>query len=285
MSAIEAVLATHRDRLLESPDDDAAPERRAAVESLLLALREHDDANALDPLRATGELGEWRAFLGPYVLGYTAWTERRTRERLLQEARLGTGLGARLAAEPYGAYARVADGLALLGGSRCRSAVMVGCGPLPDTLVHLHEHTSAARIVGVDNDREAVALARELVEAAGMGDRVSIEHGDAAARDYGDADLIVVSVFATPRRAVLGRIAASGQAGASVLLREPFGAAALLFEPVLPHLPAGLSVAATAPRRSGPFMLDYHALTLSPAGAATASRNDRSMKSDGSAST
>jgi hypothetical protein len=272
------VLAAHRRRLLAGSDVDA-------VEALLASLRAWRDSEALEQLAAGGELAGWRAFLAPYVLRYTAWTERRTRERLLREGSGGAGLGARLAAERYGAYARVADGLRLLDTSRCRSAVMVGCGPLPDTLVHLYEHTPAARLIGLDHDREAVTLASEFVAATGLNDRVSIEHGDALAHDYGAADLVVVSVFATPRRAVVGRIAATGRSGAAVLLREPFRTGALLFEPVLPDLPAGLRLTATAPRRDGPFMLDYHALTLSPSGAATASRNDRSMNSDGSPST
>ncbi len=138
---------------------------------------------------------------------------------------------------------------------------MVGCGPLPDSLLCLYERTDIATLVGFERDPAAALMARELLEALGL-DRIRSVEGDGLEVDYGDFDAICPSVFAVPRRAIAERIAETAREDAVVILRDPFFTGTLLFEPLADSLPAPLEIRSETASAPGPFMLRRYVVGL-----------------------
>jgi hypothetical protein len=258
------------DALAERARSERAGARAGAVRELLELIRSSDGEAEL-PRLGLPAVERHRATFAPAVLEFVAAQERREIGRI-RPVSLGTGetLASRLGANRWGAYRGMSRALGLVEVKAGARVAMVGCGPLPDTLFCLWDRTPAAELVGFDRDREAVATASALVAMLAL-DRISCVVADAAALDYSGFDLVCCSVFAEPRAAVLERIAATADPGASVLVREPVGAAVLAFAPVLEPPPRGLEVRARIEPYGGPFNLAYVAL------AATESRNERSM--------
>jgi hypothetical protein len=136
---------------------------------------------------------------------------------------------------------------------------MVGCGPLPDSLLCLHDRTEVEALVGVDRDAGAVRMAQDLVDAFGLA-RIRIMQGDAMDLDYEGFDVICCSVFATPRLGIIQRVAATAGQECSIILRDPFFTGTLLFESVVRSLPPGLEVRAASQSTRSRFMLRYFVL-------------------------
>lgn len=214
-------------------------------------IRTYQDAEAYAALERTGEVAELRRFFGPRVTSFTASIERRKREEVLAHPRQ---LETLLATNPWGAYAGLVQAVPSLGLTSSRRLAMIGCGPLPDSLVCLHRHTEVERLIGFDRDPGSSVLAQELIDGLGL-DRIRITSGDGEELDYRDFDVVCPTVFAVPRRAVVERIARTARPGATVIVRDPFFTGTLLFERVLDALPAQLERCAEAPSRAGRFML------------------------------
>lgn len=117
-------------------------------------------------------------------------------------------------------YARVRDLFEHVDFSGCRALVMVGCGPLPVTLLHIVQRTHVPRLIGLDVDPEAVTSARDVCRGLGL-DRVEIRECDGCAFDYCNADVVYIANLVRPKRAVLCRVAETIRLGARVVVREP----------------------------------------------------------------
>jgi hypothetical protein len=226
-------------------------------------VRTYDDREAYAACEDAGIADEYRGFFGPRVLEFTWLTERRAYDELMSRPPTEAAeLRSLLEANPWGAYAGARKALDLAGLASVVRVVMVGCGPLPDTLLYLHDHTAAAALVGIEPDPDARRMARWLVERLRRS-RIEILASDGREVDYGGFDLICCSVFATPRRPILNRIASTADPGTVVLLRDPSFTGTLLFESVLDQLPPGFEVRArSGSRPRGRFMLSYYALVL-----------------------
>jgi hypothetical protein len=222
------------------------------AEELFEFVRTYGDRGAYRELERTGAVGDYRATFAPRVFEFVGETERRATEDLLAGPVSLEGRLQRLRSNPWGAYAGMEQALSGADLSRCRSAAMVGCGPLPDSLVYLHERTSIPTVVGYDRDPAALRAARTLAARLGL-ERVEFADADGRELDYGRFELICPSVFARPRLAIFERIAETATPEAIVLLREPVFTGTLLFEPVLASLPARFEVRAKP--RSGPGRL------------------------------
>lgn len=250
------------ERSTAEPGDDTF---LATMDEFLGFVRASDDAMAWAEIERMGEVAANRPFFAPRVLRFTWAMESRTHASLMKEfssQKSPTPPGPLLRAQPWGAYARMGETLDLCDFSGCRRAIMVGCGPVPDSLFCLHDQTAIPELVGLDHDSAALRMARELVCACGFQDRIRIVGGDARAFDYAGFDLICCSVFAAPRGAVVERIAATAGPGALVILREPSGPGTLLFESVLGALPARFEPLAASAAPRGRFMLSYRVFRL-----------------------
>jgi SAM-dependent methyltransferase len=171
-------------------------------------------------------------------------------------------LGPLLGTHAWGAWAGMAQSLALVDVAACRRFLMVGCGPLPDSLLYLHEETAVESLVGIDRDPQALRRARELSAAFGL-ERIEIRDADARDFDYAGFDLICCSAFLTPRREVLARVAATARPDCAILLRDPVLTGKLFFESVLPDPRFEVCAESSAPPRR--FMLKYYSLRRRPA--------------------
>jgi hypothetical protein len=256
VTRLRARLDWHREQVAGSLADPQS----GAIEALLEFVRSYDDEEAYAALERAGDVAAHRAFLSLRVLAFTAATERRKGAELLSAAPAGTPpIESTLHSNPWGAYAGMAATLDSVDLSGCRSFVVVGCGPLPDSLLCLHERTEIDELVGIDRDTAALRTAGELVRTIGL-ERVRLAWGDGLELDYGAFDAICPSVFAAPRRGLLERIAATARDDAVIILRDPFFTGTLLFEPAIDALPARLEVRFRTASLPGPFMLRRYVL-------------------------
>jgi hypothetical protein len=203
------------------------------------------------------------------MLRFTWEMEERTYAQLMASAQSAVDLstrttpapklGERLGDNTWGAYARMGKTLELFDCSKCRRFLMVGCGPVPDSLFYLHDWTAVPALIGVDNDTAALVKARQLV-AAFVLDRIHIEDGDACDLDYAGYDVVCCSAFLTPRAPIMQRIANTASAGTLVIVRDPVLTGTLLFESVVALLPARFEVRARSADVRTRFMLAYYVL-------------------------
>ena len=234
----------------------------AAVAELFEFLGGCDDAEAVDELDRAGALAALRSRFGPAVLGFMAAAELASHERLVGAARRGE-LDRELRANPWGAYAPLADLLGELEPELglVERAAVIGAGPLPDSLLCLRDLYPSALLTGFDSDREAIAHGGRLLDQLGI-DGIELRQAPGAEIDYAGFDLLCLSVFATPRAAILERIGATADPGARLILREPRGAATLVFEPGPERLPSRLTALAEPGRPGGRLMLRRRLLAV-----------------------
>ena len=106
---------------------------------------------------------------------------------------------------------------------RSETIMHIGCGSLPFTAV-LAARLSGARVIAVDRDHAAVCNARRVVRRLGLtghgGGNITIIHAEAGSDDLPRADVVLVALQATGKRAILDNIART--TGASrVVFRLP----------------------------------------------------------------
>ena len=269
---LRQVLNGFRSHLIasETSSDPAAFDQ--AMEEFLLFVRTDFDRVAYARLEAADEITGFRLFFAPRILRFTWAAEQATYDDMM--ARCPTGYGGRarpLMGEPtWGAYDRMKTALGSLDCPSSRSAVMAGCGPLPDTLLCLHDETDIPRLVGIDRDETAVQRARALVDQLGCR-RIEIIHADAVDFNYSDFDIICPSAFIAPRHNIMKQIAGTANSASRILLREPVYTGTLLFEPLDLSVLANFDLRREIDLPPGRFQLSYRVMTLR-----AASRNERS---------
>lgn len=126
-------------------------------------------------------------------------------------------------------YQRVSDMFSRVDLSVCRRFVMVGCGPLPGTLLHVLDSTNVPHIVGLDTDKAAVAMANRLIERFGL-TRVQVVHGDGRIYDYKNADMVYIANLVRGKSEVLRRVADTAGENIDVVLRDPYFVGSILTE-------------------------------------------------------
>ena len=127
------------------------------------------------------------------------------------------------------AYLRIKDALEFVDFSVCETFIMVGCGPLPATLFCIHENTNVQKIIGVDNNREAVDTAVELLERHKI-PRIQIKHATGINFNYQEADIIYVANLVSPKKKILNQIIETAKNDVQLILRDPCGMGILLSE-------------------------------------------------------
>ncbi|MCW5716110.1 MAG: hypothetical protein KIT43_16475 [Bauldia sp.] len=125
--------------------------------------------------------------------------------------------------------------------SRVARVVMVGCGPLPATLLWLVDRYPDLHCVGLDTNAGALETAERLVRMLGAS-RLRLACIDGVDYDYATADLVYVANQTAPKRDVLERIAATIRRPATVIARDPYGNGWLLAEQVDGQLPRGYAL-------------------------------------------
>jgi SAM-dependent methyltransferase len=179
--------------------------------------------------------------------------------RLLREEQTGRNVTFRDVASPaaIGAYERVSTMFDRLDFRRVSRIVMVGCGMLPVTLLHIHDRTDVREIVGLDIVPDSVETARELADRLGYS-RVKIELCDGRAYDFSRAQVIFVANMVSPKAAVLSRIADAAAEGVQVVVREPYSLGRLLTESVEDSLDSRLEITGKGHGWRGNLSLDLY---------------------------
>ncbi len=162
---------------------------------------------------------------------YIRQREQEEAVRLMGHNPQGPAGSSGLMLEDFGSriYERVHDLFDQLDFSSCHRFVMVGCGPLPGTLLHVMDSTGVARIIGLDTDKVAVSTVNRLAERFGL-DRLSAVDCDGSSYDYKDADIVYVANLVHGKMKVLCRIADTVKDGTDVVLRDPSSIGTILTE-------------------------------------------------------
>lgn len=237
-------------------EDEA--ENTMVVNELLEFIRMYDDSEAFESLTAAGHVKKYRSVFGLSVLRFIESIEARVFSDLmsLQDSR-SEKMITHLGENRWGAYKGMKETLQMFDHANCRRFLLIGCGPVPDSLFCLHDCTKIENITGVDRNAKAVHMARQLVTAFGL-DRIRIEERDAGDIDCGGYDMICCSAFITPRQDALARIISTANPGSIVIVRDPVFTGTLLFERMLQRLPPQLELLAESPSAMGRFMLKYY---------------------------
>ncbi|KAA0004824.1 MAG: class I SAM-dependent methyltransferase [Thermoplasmata archaeon] len=121
--------------------------------------------------------------------------------------------------------------------------IHIGCGPIPNTLIILAKNIPA-NYVGIDRNKEAVKMAREMVKKYGLD--VKIEYGDALTYPIVDYDVIIVSYGVEPYEKVFDRIKRDMKEGAVVVYRKQWDFMDFIYKK---GLPSGFKIVAQHKRR------------------------------------
>ncbi len=122
----------------------------------------------------------------------------------------------------------------------------VGCGPLPNTLITLASYTKA-EYVGIDRDREAVKIARNIVKEYGL-NNVKIEIGDAAKYPFKEFDVIIISFGVEPKEIVFKRLKEETKKGVRVVFRKTWDFMDVIYGRKI-EVPEGFKIVAHHNRR------------------------------------
>lgn len=236
-NAYQRFLLTWRERL----DVDAIPVFVARHEEFIRALAALPDGcfAGLDADALTGHAAFFRAC----HLRYLTETEMASTHDALNEFDpTPEALLRRVFGENSGAWQR--ELARELDEGRIARVVMVGCGPLPATLLWLADRYPHLDCVGLDSNAGALETAERLVRMLGT-PRLRLVCIDGADYDYATADLVYLANQTAPKRDVLERIAATIRRPATVITRDPYGNGWLLADQVAARLPRGYTMRRT----------------------------------------
>lgn len=121
----------------------------------------------------------------------------------------------------------------------------IGCGPLPVTLL-LFSKLYGIRCIGVDQDPEAVSLAKSCVKHFGLEKEISIIEGDETVLSNIEWDSVLIAGLAEPKQRIFRNIHSmlkyrnsGSKKSISVCYRNYSGMRQLLYWPVHPEQTKG----------------------------------------------
>lgn len=138
-------------------------------------------------------------------------------------------------------YLNKAKELQTLDFSHARKIVMVGCGPMPETILYISENTGISEIIGLDNSKEAIYISSQIISTLGF-EWITLIHIDGADYDYHDADIVYIAWFVSPKKKVLDRIAQTAPRHVQILVDSPINMLKMVFEDVASTLNGRLKI-------------------------------------------
>jgi hypothetical protein len=149
-------------------------------------------------------------------------------------------------------YDRVRDMFVVVDFNAARCFTMVGCGPVPMTLYHVHDKTSVADLVALDTDSEAIDTVASTARHFDLS-RITAHASAGEAFDYSGTEVIYVANLVRPKQLVLRRIADTAPRGAVIVLRDPYSLGRLLTERGTDDLDARLTITGRSDPEFGHF--------------------------------
>ncbi len=118
-------------------------------------------------------------------------------------------------------YHEVVNNEIKLAGITARDRVLnIGCGGIPFTALLIAKFTGA-RVWAIDNDQNAVAVARKCVAAQNMDHLISVINYDGREPFSYDFDVALVALQAEPKQEILDSLVARGGNEARLVFRSP----------------------------------------------------------------
>lgn len=112
-----------------------------------------------------------------------------------------------------------------------QKTLFIGGGPFPiSSLIYWEEY--GFKSTCIDEDQAACTSASTFIESLGMSDKIEILLEKGQSVDLKDYDLIVISLLALPKKAILGNIREKIKKNIPVICRTSEKARTLLYQPV-----------------------------------------------------
>lgn len=119
-------------------------------------------------------------------------------------------------------YNRVSDIFEWLDFSSCERFVMIGCGQLPLSALHVHDRTNVGEVVCVDVRQEAVDDVRFLARKLGINNLRS-DLCDGKDFDFQGARIVYVANMVKGKDAVVARVLETAPEEVQIVVRSPAG--------------------------------------------------------------
>jgi hypothetical protein len=161
---------------------------------------------------------------------------------LAMDVRSGMQFGQVADPEAKMAFDRVADIFDRLTLTPDMRFVMVGCGQLPVTAIHVLERAGCEDVVCMDVVERAITASEKLKAVFGW-PALNPLHCDGSVFDFGAADVIYIANMVRPKARVIEQVAHTAPPGCQIVLREPYGLGQLWAERGEANLPDCFSVA------------------------------------------
>ena len=134
--------------------------------------------------------------------------------------------------------------LSLVGNRPMKRVLFVGSGPLPLSAILLAQQYGLM-VDNIDNDADAVASSKKLINRLGLSDSVGVTQADAISFTcYNDYDAIflasLVGLDSTTKQAIIARIQSQMKQGGLLVARTAHGLRTLLYPPIDSDLIKGL---------------------------------------------
>jgi len=100
--------------------------------------------------------------------------------------------------------------------------VMIGCGQLPVTAIHVIERAGCGDVVCMDVVERAIDAAGRLKDIFGW-PALHPVHCDGRHFDFAGADVVYIANMVSPKAAVIEQVARTAPPGCQVVVREPYG--------------------------------------------------------------
>ncbi len=252
----------HRQQLSRFSPDGSEEGFASAMDGFLEFIHTYPHRDVYLDFERSPQFIQYQQFFLPYMLRLAWQMEDLTfADMISQDLDSEQKLGDIHAIHTKHSYARIEDAVNLADLSNCQSYVMLGCGKVPSSMFYVHDWTDIPRIVGVDNNEEAVIKATQICRKFGL-DRISIEQADAGSFDLSSFDAIYWGQFCTPRKKVMENIIKTAKKNCKIILREPFHTGTLGTESILPSLDPRLEICGESEDLIGRFMLKHYILRL-----------------------
>lgn len=132
------------------------------------------------------------------------------------------------------AYDRVNDIFEEVDFNDCKQFVLVGCGQLPITAIHVMDETKVSEIYCLDISEQAIAVVERLKQKFGWS-RLHPMVFDGKHFDFGNADIVYIANMVSPKYQVLNRVIETASKDVKLILREPYSFGQLWAEKAESH--------------------------------------------------
>ncbi len=139
-------------------------------------------------------------------------------------------------------YNRVSDIFGWLDFTGCERFVMVGCGQLPVSALHVHDRTNVGEVICIDVRPDAVSDVDFLAGKLGM-DNLRATACDGKDFNYRGAQVVYVANMVKGKTAVVARILETAPEDVQIVVRSPAGLGRLWTEALDDVAMLGLQIA------------------------------------------